>query len=158
MLIYLPLTIFHKCCLSRPYLGKYERDWNETWFIDRWQWEEGQCTRTIILPCLPQKYWIPVPEISFCQFLHLYMIISVCLLSCVKATQLCSFYCTQILLACYYDILISIFYSVHVIWDHKQKSQISVVKLRHMFHLPHMDALIFVTTLIYTPVLVMIAV
>jgi len=28
------------------------RDLNETWFIDRWQYEEGQCTITIILPCI----------------------------------------------------------------------------------------------------------
>ena len=46
---YLPLTIFHKCCLSGPYLGKYIMNCNETWFIDRWQNEEGQCTITIIL-------------------------------------------------------------------------------------------------------------
>jgi len=38
---------FHNGCLSRQYLGKYKRVWNETWFIDRWQWEEGQW---IILP------------------------------------------------------------------------------------------------------------
>jgi len=30
---YLPLTFFHNGCLSGPYLGKYKRDWNETWFI-----------------------------------------------------------------------------------------------------------------------------
>jgi len=41
--------LFNKGCLSGPYLGKYIRDWNETWFIDRWQLEEVQCTRTIIL-------------------------------------------------------------------------------------------------------------
>jgi len=33
----------------RGSLGKYKRDWNKNWFIDRWQSEEGQCTRTIIL-------------------------------------------------------------------------------------------------------------
>ena len=33
------------------YLEKYKQDCNKTWFIDRWQWEEGQCTITIILPC-----------------------------------------------------------------------------------------------------------
>ena len=27
-----------------------KRDWNGTWFIDKWQSEEGQCTRTRILP------------------------------------------------------------------------------------------------------------
>jgi len=32
---YLPLTIFHSGCLSGPYLGKYKRYGNETWFIDR---------------------------------------------------------------------------------------------------------------------------
>ena len=53
--IYLPITIFHNCCLSGPYLGKYKRDCNGTWFIDRWQWEEGQCTRTIIIPCILTK-------------------------------------------------------------------------------------------------------
>jgi len=26
-------------------------DSSETWFIDRWQWEKGQCTRTIL--CYP---------------------------------------------------------------------------------------------------------
>jgi len=31
----LPLTIFHNGCMSGPYLGKYQRDRNETWFIDR---------------------------------------------------------------------------------------------------------------------------
>jgi len=30
---YLPWTSFHNGCLSGPYLGKYKRDWNETWFI-----------------------------------------------------------------------------------------------------------------------------
>jgi len=25
--------IFHNGCLSRPYLGKFKRDWNETRFI-----------------------------------------------------------------------------------------------------------------------------
>ena len=50
--IYLPITIFHNCCLSGPYLGKYKRDCNGTWFIDRWQYEEGHCTRTIILPSI----------------------------------------------------------------------------------------------------------
>ena len=29
-----------------------KRDWNETRYIDRWQWEEVPCTRTIILPCI----------------------------------------------------------------------------------------------------------
>ena len=52
LLSYLPITIFHKCCLSGPYLERYKRDWNETWFIERWQWEEGQNPRTIILPCI----------------------------------------------------------------------------------------------------------
>ena len=55
MLSYLPITIFHNCCLSGPYLGKYKRNWNETWFVDRWQWEEGQCTRTILQPCIFTK-------------------------------------------------------------------------------------------------------
>mgnify|MGYP007091311640 CR=1 FL=1 len=27
-------------------------DFNETWYIDRWQWDEGQCTRTILLPSI----------------------------------------------------------------------------------------------------------
>ena len=31
---------------------KVQRDCNETWVIDRWQYEEGQCTRTIILPSI----------------------------------------------------------------------------------------------------------
>ena len=39
-------------CLSEQYLGKYIRDWNETWVIDKCQWEEAHCTRTIILPCI----------------------------------------------------------------------------------------------------------
>ena len=51
-MIYLPLTIFHNCCLSGPYLGKYKRDWNKTWFIVRWQWAEGQCIWTTIIPCI----------------------------------------------------------------------------------------------------------
>jgi len=38
--------------LSGPFLGKYKRDCNGTWFIDRWQYEEGHCTRTIILPSI----------------------------------------------------------------------------------------------------------
>ena len=33
------------------FLGKY-KSWNETWFIYRLQWEEGQNTRTIILSCI----------------------------------------------------------------------------------------------------------
>ena len=35
---------------SGPYLEKYKRDCNGTWFIDIWQYEEGQCTLIIILP------------------------------------------------------------------------------------------------------------
>ena len=35
-----------------PYLRKQKRYWNETLFIDRWQLEEVQCTRTTILPCI----------------------------------------------------------------------------------------------------------
>ena len=35
--IYLPITIFHKCCMPGPYLGKYTRDCNGTWFINIWQ-------------------------------------------------------------------------------------------------------------------------
>jgi len=31
---------------------KVRKGLNETLFIDRWQWEEGQCTRTIILLCI----------------------------------------------------------------------------------------------------------
>jgi len=27
---------FHNGFLSGPYLGKYKRDWNETWFTERW--------------------------------------------------------------------------------------------------------------------------
>ena len=52
LLSYLPLTIFHNGCLSGPYLWKYKGDCNGTWFIDRWQWEEGQCTRTILIPSI----------------------------------------------------------------------------------------------------------
>ena len=40
----------HNGCLSGPYLWKYLRDWNKTWFVDRWQWEKELCTITIILP------------------------------------------------------------------------------------------------------------
>ena len=40
----------HNRCLSGPYLWKYLRDWNKTWFVDRWQWEKELCTITIILP------------------------------------------------------------------------------------------------------------
>ena len=36
----------------RPYFGKYQRDRNETWFIDRQQWGKGQCTKKIILTCI----------------------------------------------------------------------------------------------------------
>jgi len=43
-------TLVHNSWLSGPYLGKYERDCNGTWFIDRWHNMEGQCTRTILLP------------------------------------------------------------------------------------------------------------
>ena len=54
---YLPLTIcFNNWCLSGPYLGKYKGDWNETLCIGRWQFEEGQCTRTIILSCILHSY------------------------------------------------------------------------------------------------------
>jgi len=53
---YLPITIFFNGYLYGPYLGKYERDWNETWFMDRWQWEEVQHTRTITLPCILLSY------------------------------------------------------------------------------------------------------
>ena len=45
-----PLNHFYSCCLSRPYLENYKRDCNGTWFIDRWQYEKGQCTVTVILP------------------------------------------------------------------------------------------------------------
>jgi len=34
LLSYLHITIFHSGCLSRSYLGKYQRDRNQTWFID----------------------------------------------------------------------------------------------------------------------------
>ena len=51
-------------CLSRPYLGTYKRNWNETWFIDRWQWETGQCKIIIILPCCLQCF-SPLPFIRF---------------------------------------------------------------------------------------------
>jgi len=43
-------TLVHNSWLSGPYLGKYKRDCNGTWFIDRWHNMEGQCTRTILLP------------------------------------------------------------------------------------------------------------
>ena len=49
-------SLFHNGWLSEPYLGKYTRDSNETWFIDRWQWVEGLCTRTITLPCILLSY------------------------------------------------------------------------------------------------------
>ena len=52
----LPVTIFHNGCLSGPYLWKYKRAWSETWCLDTWQWEEGKCTRTIILPCILLSY------------------------------------------------------------------------------------------------------
>jgi len=38
--------------MSGPYLGKCKWDCIETWFIDRGQYEEGQCTKNIILPCI----------------------------------------------------------------------------------------------------------
>ena len=37
-------------CLSGPYLRKYIGDGNEIWFIDTWQWEEGQCTKPSSFP------------------------------------------------------------------------------------------------------------
>jgi len=46
------ILIFHKCCLSGPYLEKYKRDCNGTWFIDRLQYAEGQCTITTTLPVI----------------------------------------------------------------------------------------------------------
>ena len=36
--------------MSGPYLGKYKCDCIETWFIDRGQYQEGQCTKNIIIP------------------------------------------------------------------------------------------------------------
>ena len=46
---------------------------NKTWYIDRWQWGEGQNPRTIILPCIFTElsplnllvlYWMPVWALS----------------------------------------------------------------------------------------------
>jgi len=34
-------NLVHNCCLSGPYLGKYKRDWNGTWLIDRCQSVRG---------------------------------------------------------------------------------------------------------------------
>ena len=51
---YLPLIIyfFHYECLSGPYLWKYNNDWNETLFINRWQWEGVPSTKIILLACI----------------------------------------------------------------------------------------------------------
>ena len=64
------LYIFHKCCLSGQYFGKYNMDWNETWFIDRWQWEEGRNAIALIIPCI----FIELSPLNF-----VFVIMDVCL-------------------------------------------------------------------------------
>jgi len=45
-----PLTIFIVVACLGHIFENYKRDCNGTWFIDRWQYEKGQCTVTVILP------------------------------------------------------------------------------------------------------------
>ena len=56
-------TLVHNGFLSGSYLGKYKRDCNGTWFIDRWQWEEWQNTRTILLSYI-------LLELTLLNFVH----------------------------------------------------------------------------------------
>ena len=57
--------------MSGPYIGKYKRDWNETWFIDRWQWEEVHCTR--IMSHL--KVQCVTDTIGESMYVHMYNVI-----------------------------------------------------------------------------------
>jgi len=66
------------CCLSGPYLEKYKSDCNETWFINKWQYEEGQCTRTIILPGIFTELF---------PHNHLFFIMDACLSNIFKSTK-----------------------------------------------------------------------
>ena len=61
MLNHLSLAPLHSTILCSPEREKYSRR-----YIERWQWEEGQCTRTIILPCVRLNRVIsPLPFILF---------------------------------------------------------------------------------------------
>ena len=69
-------------CLSGTFSGKKLENscWhlNETWFIDRWQWGEGQNPRTIILPCI---------FIELLPHNHLFFIMDACPGHILESTQ-----------------------------------------------------------------------